>query len=66
MHYKKTINASFDYINETSIYIIASFVFINATFIYRLHLMKSKFTYWLIGSLPIIKRKFVINEREGS
>ena len=46
LHHKKTINASFDYINETSIYIIASFVFINATFIYRLHLLKSKFTYW--------------------
>ena len=42
----QTLIASFDYINASSIYIIASSVFINATFIYRLHLMKSKFAYW--------------------
>ena len=42
----QTLIASFDYINASSIYIIASSVFINATFIYRLHLMKNKFTYW--------------------
>ena len=35
MHYKKTINVSFDYINETCIYIIKAFVFINATCNYK-------------------------------
>lgn len=46
LHHKKTINASFDFINETCICIIKAFVFINATCNYRLHLMESKFTYW--------------------
>lgn len=46
MHYKKTINVSFDYINETCIYIIKAFVFINEGCIYRLDLNKH---YFIIG-----------------
>ena len=40
---EKTINASFDYKNESFIYIIASFVFINETCVYSLYLSKRKF-----------------------
>ena len=40
---EKTIIASFDYKNESFIYIIASFVFINETCVYSLYLSKRKF-----------------------
>jgi len=41
---EQTIIATFDYINEASVYIIASFVFINEAFIYRLEQEESNFS----------------------
>lgn len=40
---EKTIIASFDYKNESFIYIIASFDFINGAYVYSLYLSKRKF-----------------------
>lgn len=59
----QTIIATFDYINEGSIFIIASFVFINVTCIYK----NISFVYSLYrteATLLPMKGKFSLNRKE--
>ena len=59
----QTLIASFDYINETSIYIIASFVFINETCNYK----NKAFNFinvTCVYRLSLVKHNFPVREEQ--